>query len=68
MSLLGFHRFLIVTGIVFCLGFAVWELRLYLGVQGGAGALALTIVFALLAAGLTVYLARLRSILGLRDR
>jgi hypothetical protein len=66
MSLIAFHRVLILTAIAFCLGFAGWELRAYTD-GGGTGALLLAVLFALLAAGLTVYLARLRSILRLRD-
>lgn len=67
MSLLSFHRFLILTAIAFCLGFAAWELRAYLQLDAGNGALIIAGVFALLAVGLTAYLVRLRSILGLQD-
>ena len=30
MSLLPFHRLLIVVAIIFCAGFAAWELRAFL--------------------------------------
>lgn len=65
MSLLSFHRFLILTAIAFCLGYAAWELRAYLRFDAGAGAVLVAGIFALLGVGLTVYLIRLRSILGL---
>lgn len=67
MSLLSFHRALILVAIAFCLGFSGWQLRAATVGGGTAGALILAVVFALLAAGLTVYLVRLRSILGLED-
>lgn len=67
MGLVGFHRFLIVTAIAFCLGFAAWQLRAYLRFDAGGGALLLAATFVLLGVALTVYLVRLRSILGLRD-
>lgn len=65
MSLLSFHRFLILTAIAFCLGYAAWELRAYLRFDAGGGAVLVAGIFALLGVGLTVYLIRLRSILGL---
>ena len=67
MSLLSFHRVLILVAIAFCLGFSGWELRAAMSPGGGTGALVLAAVFAVLAAGLTVYLIRLRSILQLED-
>lgn len=67
MSLLSFHRFLIVTAIAFCLGFAAWELRAYLHLGADSTAVLVAATFALLAIALTAYLVRLRSILGLRD-
>lgn len=67
MSLLSFHRVLILVAIAFCLGFAGWELRAAMSFGAGTGALLLAAVFAILAAGLTVYLVRLRSILRLED-
>lgn len=68
MSLVSFHRALILVAIAFCLGFSGWQLRAAtVAPDGTAGALVLAVVFALLAAGLTVYLVRLRSILRLED-
>jgi hypothetical protein len=64
VSLITFHRLLIAVAIVFCAGFAVWEVRRFLTV-GGAGALVLAAVFALLALLLFLYLRRLNRILGL---
>lgn len=67
MSLLSFHRFLILAAIAFCLGYAAWELRAYLRLDADASAVLVAGVFALLAVGLSVYLARLRTILGLKE-
>lgn len=66
MSLVSFHRALILTAIVFCLGFAGWELQAY-RTGGDTAALLLSAVFGLLGIGLTVYLARLASFLKLDD-
>lgn len=63
MNLIAFHRFLIVAGILFCLGFAVWEARRW-SAGGGNGPLALAILFFAFAVALTLYLRRLRRILG----
>jgi len=63
MSLIHFHRLLIATAIVFCFGFAIWELMTW-WVAGASGALALGVTFILLGGGLTYYLARLRYFLG----
>jgi hypothetical protein len=63
MSLISFHRFLIATAIVFCFGFAIWELMTW-WVARTSGTLALGLTFVLLGAGLCVYLAKLRRILG----
>lgn len=63
MSLIGFHRFLIAAAILFCLGFAGWELRAWADSRNG-GTLLLGLVFAVLGAGLIVYLRRLDRILG----
>lgn len=67
MSLVSFHRFLIATGILFCMGFAAWEIRAYMTAEAGAGALALGATFALLGVALVVYLVRLRSFLKLEE-
>lgn len=63
MSLLQFHRLLIAFGILFCLGYAGWEVRALL-VDGNFGSLALALVFALLAFILSVYLWQLNRWLG----
>jgi len=63
MSLIGFHRFLISAGIAFCLGFAAWEFRAWTR-TGETTMLVLGITFALLGAGLIMYLRRLNRILG----
>lgn len=67
MSLVSFHRFLIATAILFCLGFGAWEVRAYVVGGAGAGALALGALFGLLGAALGLYLLRLRSFLKLED-
>jgi hypothetical protein len=63
MSLIGFHRFLIATAIIFCFGYGGWE---FLAARDGAGlgALALAVVFFVLGAGLTFYLVHLGRFLG----
>ena len=67
MSLIAFHRFLILAAIAFCLGFAAWELRAYIMLEAGAATLLLAGVFVALGLGLTVYLVRLRSFLHLKE-
>ena len=64
MSLIAFHRFLIATAIVFCFGYAVWELMTW-WVGRSTGALILGVTFVVLGVGLTFYLARLRRFLGM---
>jgi hypothetical protein len=66
VSLVSFHRSLIVTAIAFCFAYAAWELRAWLG-AGTAGAPVMAGLFALLGLGLTVYLVRLAAILKLED-
>ena len=63
MSLITFHRLLIVTAIVFCFGFAVWELMTW-WVGRAPDALVLGLIFVALGGLLTYYLARLRRFLG----
>lgn len=60
MSLIHFHRVLIALGILFCFGYAAWELQ-------SRGPSLLAFGFILLGAGLSVYLWRLSDILGLND-
>lgn len=66
MSLVSFHRALILTAIVFCFVFAGWAWQDY-RTGGDADAILLSAVFALLGIGLTVYLARLAYFLKLDD-
>jgi uncharacterized integral membrane protein len=63
MSLISFHRFLIATAIVFCFGFAIWELMTWWA-SGELGALTLGGTFIALGGVLTFYLVRLRRFLG----
>lgn len=62
MSLIGFHRFLIATAILFCGGFAAWEFRAFTD-GGSIWALVLGIGFAVAATGLAYYLVNLMSFL-----
>lgn len=64
MSLLGFHRFLIFTAVVFCLGFSIWELAEYRATGNLWGAV-LGAGFGLAAVVLGYYLKNLSRILGL---
>ena len=66
MSLIGFHRVLIGTGIAFCFGFAAWELAHY-WVVGDPGSLALGLVFVTFGVGLSVYLRGLARYVGYSD-
>ena len=63
MSLISFHRFLIGTAIVFCFGFAAWELMTW-WVGRMPGALMMGGTFVVLGIGLIFYLSRLRTFLG----
>lgn len=63
MSLIGFHRVLIGSGIVFCFGYAAWELTRFWVVRG-TGSLILGLVFVGLGVLLSVYLKRLAYFLG----
>ena len=59
MSLVTFHRFLIATAIVFCLGYGAWELN------GAAGAgFVQGTVFIVLGVALAAYLRHLARFLG----
>lgn len=66
MSLIGFHKVLIASGILFCLGFGGWRLAAFLRDGAGADLLVVT-ASALAAAGLGVYLAKLDEILDRRE-
>lgn len=65
MSLVGFHRLLIASAILFCYGFAGWELYRLSTSADGSGMLA--VIFVVLGTALAFYLRRLRSILNLPD-
>lgn len=67
MSLIGFHKVLITTGILFCAGFGAWQL-LQFARAGGTAALAVGLLSTLAAVGLGVYLALLGRFLGHRER
>ncbi len=62
--MIAFHRFLIVTAILFCLGFGVWSLLAF-EAGAGTGTLVLGVIFVALAAGLGYYLNHLRQFLKL---
>ena len=66
MSLIDFHRLLIGTAIVFCFGFAVWELLTW-WVARQPGALILGGVFIALGGFLTFYLGKLRRFVDYKD-
>ena len=66
MSLIGFHRVLIGTAILFCFGYAGWELVLWWVTRRGASLL-LGGTFLGLGALLSVYLSRLRQFVGYQD-
>lgn len=63
MSLLGFHRFLIVSAILFCLGFAGYQAVVFQG-TGETGDLIFGAVFGVLGILLGYYLLRLNRFLG----
>jgi hypothetical protein len=65
VSLVSFHRSLIVFAIAFCFIYAAWDVRAWL--DGGSGAPLLGGVFGILGMGLAVYLVRLPSILRLKE-
>jgi hypothetical protein len=64
LSLIGFHRFLIGAGIVFCFGFAIWDFATR---PDGAGFPLLPLVFIVLGVALSFYLLRLNRFLGYND-
>ena len=68
MSLIGFHRFLIYSGIIFCLAFSGYEFVQYAR-SSAPGDLSLGIVFLALGVLLAYYLSRLADFLaGRRGR
>lgn len=66
MSLIGFHRVLIGSAIVFCFGFAVWQFVGYTR-AGGTGDLLIAIAFFAGGVLLSFYLAHLRRVLNLPE-
>ncbi len=67
MSLISFHRLLIVVAIIFCAGYALWELRSFAG-GAGVGSLLIAVAFAVAALGLGYYLRHLRRLLRLQKQ
>lgn len=63
MSLVGFHKVLIATAILFCLLFGGWQIVEFFRL-GGWSRLVLGGSFAVAAAGLGLYLGHLRRFLG----
>ena len=61
--MIPFHRLLISTAIVFCVGFAAWAGWSWRE-SGGAGTLVMAVAFAVAAAALTYYLRHLNRFLG----
>lgn len=66
MSLINFHRVLIVVAILFCAGYGGWELLAFTR-GGGNGSLVISGVFFVFAAALSFYLWRLKRILGIEE-
>lgn len=66
MSLIGFHKVLIASAILFCAGFGGWRLVAFTR-GGGTADLVVALIAATAAAGLGVYLAKLGRILGRRE-
>jgi hypothetical protein len=60
--MIPFHRFLIGTAILFCLGFAAWAGAAY-KTTGGTLELALAVIFGIAGLGLTYYLKNLNRFL-----
>jgi hypothetical protein len=67
VSLISFHRFLIATGILFCFGFAGWELLLW-WVTREWGSFFLGLTFVVLGVALCFYLSRLGRFLGYEEK
>lgn len=67
MSLIGFHKVLITTGILFSGGFGVWQIVRFAG-GGGWPELLLAAAFVAGAASLAVYLAHLDRFVGRPER
>jgi cytochrome b561 len=67
MSLIGFHRVLIASAIVFCAGFGVWQLFAFTR-HGRMSDLLLSFAFGIAAGALILYLLFLRRVLRLPNR
>ncbi len=66
MSLISFHRILIVAAILFCAGYGVYELAAF--TRGGEnGSLAISGLFFVFTAGLTYYFWHLKRFLGIEE-
>ena len=66
MSLINFHRVLIVFAILFCGGYGGYELMAFVR-DGGNTSLVLSGFFFVCTAGLTYYLWRLKHFLGVEE-
>jgi hypothetical protein len=66
LSLINFHRILIVAAILFCAGYGAYELS-GIASEGGRGSLLLSGFFFVCAAGLSYYLWRLKHFLGVEE-
>jgi hypothetical protein len=61
MKLITAHRILIAAGIAFFLFYALFQARLYLARDGGAGAIVQAVVAVAIAVGLIVYYRSLKT-------
>ena len=66
MSLINFHRVLIVAAILFCAGYGAYELS-GIASEGGRGSVVISGFFFVCAVGLSYYLWRLKQILGVEE-
>ncbi len=67
MSLISFHRILIVAAILFCAGYGVYELLAFAEGRGGNGSLVISGFFFVCTAGLSYYLWHLKRFLGVEE-
>ncbi len=67
MSLISFHRILIAAAILFCVGYAVYELVAFAR-DGGNGSLEISGFFFVSTAALTYYLWHLKRTLGVEEQ
>ena len=66
LSLISFHRVLIVAAILFCAGYGAYELLAFTR-GGGNGSLVISGVFFVFTAGLSYYLWHLKRFLGVEE-